>query len=125
MHGRRVGLLVVAGVAVGLATSRLIWRRTPPSVRDVVRRTDALTGSRRAPDWRRALVGVALAGATLAVPLYMEPTRPRCTDPCPPRIVVPPTVHLPPLPSIPALPSLPPLPSFPRLPTPVPPTATR
>jgi hypothetical protein len=111
LQGRPLGLFVVAAVAFGLGVSRYTWWRTPPSVRDVIRRTDALTGAHRAPNWRIALVAMALAGATFALPSRVEAPEDRCDDPCPPRIVTQQTLRLPP-----PAPYLPPLPSIPSSP---------
>jgi hypothetical protein len=48
-----------------------LWIATPSAVRQVIRRTDDLTGTRRGPNWRRPLIGTLFAAVALAVPVDM------------------------------------------------------
>jgi hypothetical protein len=68
---QRVGLVLLVGLLATYLTAGLLWLRTPEAVRNVVRRTDGLTGTHHGPDWRRGLVGCLVAGLVLAVPLEL------------------------------------------------------
>lgn len=74
---QRIGLLLVAGLVAAGLTATVLWRLTPPAVRQVVRRTDDLTGARRSPDWRRGAAGGLVAALALAIPIHV-PTSDHC-----------------------------------------------
>jgi tetratricopeptide (TPR) repeat protein len=68
---QRAGRVLLAGLLATYLTAGLLWLLTPDAVRKVVRRTDALSGTHHAPDWRRGLVGCLVAALVLAVPLEL------------------------------------------------------
>jgi tetratricopeptide (TPR) repeat protein len=129
----RIGLLLVAGLLVASLTAGLLWRLTPAAVRQVVRRTDDLTGARRGPDWRRVAVAGTVAGLALAVPIHV-PTAETCggrlQSPCAQPASRPvfdlPPVKIPPikLPTI-AVPTFSPIPNRISNPFPVPEMSVR
>jgi hypothetical protein len=68
---RRIGLVPASGLLAAYLTAGLLWIVTPSAVRQVIRRTDDLTGSRRGPDWRRPLAGSLVAAVALAIPVNL------------------------------------------------------
>ncbi|MGI8702403.1 MAG: hypothetical protein ACR2JU_14600 [Nocardioidaceae bacterium] len=124
LKGLPNGIVFIAPLAAASVVTLLIWRRTPADVRDIVRRTDKLTGTHRAPDWRRGGAAVALTAVSLLMPGHIqdpEPCDEEATSACAPKSPFRPTV---PSPSIPVYtpPTITPLPtsSFPSLPLPTP-----
>jgi tetratricopeptide (TPR) repeat protein len=73
MYGKPAGLPFAIGILLLLAVAGTVWVITPVEVRRMIRRVDDLTGSRRAPDWRRIVLALAVAGAALAVPAKFAP----------------------------------------------------
>jgi tetratricopeptide repeat protein len=94
---RRAGLVLAAGLTAAYLTAGLLWVLTPGPVRQVIRRTDDLTGMRRGPNWRRPLVGGLMAAVALAVPIDLPRSdncdgkyQQACSEP-----IVAPTIRLP------------------------------
>jgi hypothetical protein len=109
---RRVGLVLTLAVLATYLTAGLLWLLTPAAVRQVIRRTDDLTGARRGPNWRRPMVGALVTGVALLVPIDV-PTSDNCDgkfqQPCAEPIVAP-TIQLPTF-SPPTLPTFSPVPT--------------
>ena len=114
---RRIGLVLALALLAAYLTAGLLWILTPAGVRQVIRRTDDLTGTRRAPNWRRPVVGALVAGLALMIPIDVPISdncdgkyQQLCAEP-----IVAPTIQIPafsiPTFSIPAL-SPPTLPTF-------------
>ena len=94
--GQPIGRALVVGQLAMYLTAGVLWLLTPRSVRQVIRRTDDLTGAHRRPDWRRAVAGLIVAAGALAVP-YNRPVDPGCggryASPC--REVKAPVIQIP------------------------------
>jgi hypothetical protein len=111
-------------VAASLAAF-VIWHRTPTDVRRTIRRTDELSGTHRAPDWRRGVGAsvVVVAGLLLSLgdggdPAPCTAGSSGCAQPLP---TVPPSlspIQLP-TPVTPSIhidvPTMPPVPQIPTL----------
>jgi hypothetical protein len=119
---RRLGLVPATGLLVTYLTAGLLWILTPKAVRQVIRRTDDLTGMRRGPNWRRPLVGGLVAAVVLAIPVDVPKTdncdgryQQACAEPIVAPTIDLPTFSIPPF-APPALPTLPAFPTFSPIP---------
>lgn len=123
LKGLPNGIVLIAPLAAASCVALVIWCRTPADVRATVRGTDQLTGTHRAPDWRRGAAAVALTTVGLLFPGHIQDPSPcdeNFTSACVPRFpTIRPTVSIPSFPAY-TPPTIAPLPSsfFPSLPSP-------
>jgi NhaP-type Na+/H+ or K+/H+ antiporter len=105
----RLGVAPAIGLLVAYLMAALLWALTPATVRQVIRRTDDLTGRRRAPNWRRPLLGALVAAVALAIPLDVPKPdgcdgkyQSACAEPIVAPVIQNPTRSIPPTPQQPS-----------------------